>query len=236
MSSEESIDILLKATRLWKTYGENPTEKQYRDVVSLITLAIKKADEPLAIAHSMLAQIHFDMENYEAAWGAAEQTTLIDPDDFKSQLIKVFVSYAYASDAAESASAQRGGMLSAITSLFQARGYKDGYTAGKRLADALTGGMSAGKLKKLFNEELVKLIATFERKCAKGCLASEFLEFASRLTKLADGIYQTPKLVETHKNLYRLVAEAPIEKVECESEEERQNVEMAKLIAEGRTA
>lgn len=67
MSLEESLTIAEKALKLWEKVGENPTEREYYDFVSLVRLAIQRAGEPVAALHLMLAQVHFDVDNFEAA-------------------------------------------------------------------------------------------------------------------------------------------------------------------------
>ena len=235
MANQESIDILLKAVDLWKKAADNPTEKQYRDTVSLIQLAIKKSSEPLSIGHSMLAQIHFDMDNFGAAWDASEQGLILDPHDYKSQLIRVIIAFAYANEAQGHAQEQRGGLFGVIGGVFRSKGFTENYRAGQKLGEALASGIAPNRLKKLFNEELKKLLAVFQYMCTNGCQASDFLEFASRLTKLADGIYENSKLLDSRVNIYDLIANAPTERIECETEDEQQLVETTQLIAEGRT-
>ena len=81
MSFEESMDTMRRALMLWKKAGDNPSERQYYDFVSLATLAISKAGEPVPGFHSILTQVHFDMDNFPAAWQEAEKTLAIDKDD-----------------------------------------------------------------------------------------------------------------------------------------------------------
>lgn len=197
MPSEQSIDLLMKALNLWQSAGENPTEKQYRDTISLIALAIKKEPEPFPIAHSMQAQIHFDMDNFDAAWNAAENTLSLDPYDYKAQLIKVYVAFAYTWGAIENAEAQ-GSVLSAVGGLIRNRG---GYQAGHRFGSAVAAKKEVKNLKKVANVEFSNLITLYGYMTENATLASTFIDFSQKLLKLADGIYESPRILENDINI-----------------------------------
>ena len=232
MPSEQTIDILMKALDIWQAAGENPTERQYLDTISLISLAIKKEPEPIPFAHSMQAQIHFDVDNYDAAWDAAENTLSLDPYDYKAQLIKVYIAFAYTVEAMEDIENQ-GGIFSTVGGLFRSRG---GYQAGHQLGSAIANRSNAKNLKKIFNVEFLNLIKIYDHMANNGYAASDFTDFSNKLIKLADGIYESPRVLEDEINIFALVAESPIDNLDFETDDEREQLETIQLIAEGRMA
>jgi hypothetical protein len=133
MPSEESIEIMRKAMKLWSAAADNPTEKQYRDTVSLVNLSIKKAGEPFSFAHSILARIHFDVQNYQDAWDSAESALALDSYDYHAQLIKVYLSFQLTAEAIEDAKQKRSGGWTAIGDIFKSKGMGDSYRVGEKL-------------------------------------------------------------------------------------------------------
>lgn len=234
MPTQESIDIMRKAMNLWSAAADNPTEKQYRDTVSLIQLAIKKAGEPVPLAHSVLARIHFDVENYEAAWEAAEATLALDEYDYHAQLIKVYLMYHLTVQAVEEAHEKRSGGWGAIGEIFRSKGIGDSFRAGEKLGAALTSGMGVGKMKRGLTEGVEKLVVIFQSMWQDGSDASEVVKFGNRLIKLADGMSETPGMLDRDINLYQVVADLQPDNLNYETEEERENVDTLRLIAEGR--
>lgn len=255
MTSEQSFDIVFEAMDLWKTAGENPTEKQYQDVVSLITLAIKKESGPFPIAHSLIAKIHFDMGNFVAAWDAATNTLLLDPNDLYAQFIKMYVALGYTWEAMDTTETQ-GIMLNAFGKSVR---FRSGYGTGNKFGSAVTQvrsivarlfdvhgvGYKLGNpvfdrnnvenLKKITNTEFARLIAIYQHLANNGINASEFIPFSRGLIDLADSIYENPyKVIEEDVNIYKLVAHTPIEKLDFETEEEKEQLETIQLIAKGK--
>ena len=239
MPSEESIKILQRAIALWKKAGDNPSEREYRDFISLIQLAIQKAGEPLSIAHSMLAQVHFDVDNFPAAWEEADRTLALDPDDFKCQSIKTLISFAVYWQIEEDSQEKRKGFWGAVGDLVGAtkqgvRGTFAAGRAGKRIGEALTSGLGPAPAKKKAFEELGKLINVFNRNCSNGITAYHFVDYSRKLIKLADGLLESGLRLDRSMNLYAIVASVPLGNITCESNEEREQVETVRLVAEGR--
>ena len=237
MSFEESIDLLQDALKMWATAGENPNERQYLDFVSLVNLAIKKADEPFAIGHSMLAQVHFDMDNFEGAWHEAEIALSIDPNDFKSQLLKAIISFAIYAEVVDQSRANRSGLFGAVRDLTKARGISgmsSSFQAGHKIGTALGSIFAPGQASKRFHEEYEKLASIYRKLCSTGIAAYDFIDFSPRLIKLMDGINESRLKIDRSLNLYSLVAQAQTDHIIYDNEDHKEQIKNIKRIAEGR--
>jgi hypothetical protein len=239
MSFEESLDIMRQALNLWKKAGDHPSERQYLDFVSLAQLAINRAGQPVSGYHSILAQAHFDFFNLPAAWDEAEKTLAIDENDFKAQLIKVFIAFALYGKTAEDTQSKKQGIWGAFNDVINAskqgvRGTAAAGRAGGKLGDALASLFAPGQAKKSLLQELERLIKVFERLCQQGIEASDFVEFSQRLIKLNDGMKEFGISLSSGMTMYDVVANAPIVNVIYESDEQRQSVRTIQLIAHGR--
>lgn len=239
MSFEESLDIMRQALTLWQKAGDNPSEREYYDFVSLAQLAIQRAGEPVSAYHSILAQVHFDVDNFSAAWEEAEKTLEIDDNDFKAQLIKVFIAFGLYADIQEDTQRKKQGIWGAVKDVVSAskqgvRGTLAAGRAGARIGDALGSAFAPGQAKKSLLQEVERLIGIFEWLCSNEITAGEFVEFSQRLIKLGDGMKENRIVLGQGRTLYGAVANAPIDKVSYESDEQKQNVRTTQLIAQGR--
>lgn len=239
MSFEESLDIMRQALNLWKKAGDNPSERQYYDFVSLAQLAIKRAGEPVSGYHSILAQVHFDVDNFPAAWEEAEKTLAIDENDFKAQLIKVFIAFGLYGEVQEDTQRKKQGIWGAVKDVVSAskqgvRGTLAAGRAGARIGDALGSAFAPGQAKKSLLQEIERLIGIFDQLCRSEIAAGDFIEFSQRLIKLGDGLREYGITIGQGRTLYGIVANVPISNVAYESEEQRQSVRTTQLIAQGR--
>lgn len=235
MSLDEVRDIMQRAMTLWKKVGDNPSEREYYDFVSLVKLAISKADEPIGFLHSVLAQVHFDVDNFADAWQEAENALALDSDDFKAQHIKTIIAYAIYADATEESNSKKMGFMDTLTTIMSIpKGYQQGHEAGKRIGEAIGSKQYANQAQKKFFEELKNSVEQFRRICSQGIEASDFINFSRRLIKMGDGISETGIKLDDSLNLYRLVANIPIENISYETDEEKNEIETTKLIAQGR--
>lgn len=235
MTFEESMDIMRRALTLWQQAGDNPSERQYYDFVSLVTVAINKAGEPVAGFHSILAAVHFDMNNFPAAWQEAEKTLTIDADDFKAQHIKSMIAFAMYAESMEQAQSKKMGFMDTIGAFANmTKGYRQGQEAGRKIGEALGSKRNAKQTKTLFVQEMANLAALFKRICNQGIGASDFIEFSRRLIKMADGLSEFGIPLEGDMNLYALVANVSMSKISCETDKEKDSVQTTQLIAQGR--
>lgn len=239
MSFEESLDIMRQALNLWQKAGDNPSERQYNDFVSLAQLAIKRAGEPVSGYHSILAQVHFDVDNYPAAWEEAEKTLAIDENDFKAQLIKVFIAFGLYGEIQEDTRRKKQGIWGAFKDVVSAskqgvQGTLAAGRAGARIGDALGNAFAPGQAKKSLLQETERLIGIFNRLCKSELAAGDFIEFSQRLIKLGDGMKEYGIALGQGQMLYGVVASAPINNMSYESNEQRQSVRTTQLIAQGR--
>lgn len=239
MSFEESLEIMQEALVLWQKAGENPSEREYYDFVSLAQLAINRAGEPVAAYHSILAQVHFDVDNFPDAWEEAEKTLSIDRDDFKAQLIKVFIAFGFYHEILENTQRKKQGIWGAMKEVVSAsrQGVSGTMAAGKaggKIGDALGSLSAPGQAKKSLLKEVDYLIDIFERICKKSLPASQFIEFSRRLVKLSDGLNESGIVLNKGVNLYALVAKAPIDNLVYENDDEKNLVKTTRHIAEGR--
>lgn len=241
MSFEESIDIMRQALTLWQKAGQNPTERQYNDFVSLTQLAIKRAGEPVAGYHSILAQVHFDVDNFPAAWEEADKTLAIDENDFKAQLIKTYIAFGLYGEIQEDAQRKKRGIWGGVQDVINAsrqgvRGTRAAGQAGARIGDALGSAFAPGQAKKSLLREVDALIAIYERRCMTEIECDDYVDFSEKLIGLADGLREYGITLNRGANLYDVVARAPITNVICESDEQRQEVRTTQFIAQGRTS
>lgn len=239
MSLEESLAIAEKALKLWEKVGENPTEREYYDFVSLVQLAIKRAAEPVAGLHLLLAQVHFDVDNFEAAWNEAEKTLSIDENDFEAQLIKVFVAFGLYAEILADTQVKKRGIWGAAKDVVNAsrQGVRGTFAAGRagaRIGDALGSAFAPGRAKKQFLQEADRLIEIFQRLCEWGITADRFTEFSQRLIKLGDGLDKHGIVLNKSVSLYAVVANVPGESISYETADDRDNVQTIQLIAQGR--
>jgi len=147
-------------------------------------------------------------------------------------VIRVYIAFAYTWDAIEVAESH-GGLLGGIGKLIQARG---GYQAGEEFGSGVAHRKNAKNLKQVANSEFSQLISLYQHMSKNGSTASDFIDFSQKLITLADGIYSNPKILENNINIYALVANSPINKLDFETDEEKEQIEMIQLIAEGRTS
>ena len=235
MSLDEVQDIMQRAMALWKEAGENPSEHQYYDFVSLVKLAINKADEPIGFLHSVLAQVHFDVNNFADAWQEAENALSLDGDDFKAQLIKTIISYAIYADATEESQNKKMGFMDTLSVIISIpKGYQQGQAAGRKLGEAMGSKQYAKQAQATFFQELKNSVDQFKRICSQGIEASDFIGFSRRLMKLGDGISETGIKLDHSLNLYALVANIPTDNISFETDEEKNNIKTTQLIAQGR--
>ncbi len=237
MSFEESMEIMQRAVKLWQQVDQEPSEQQYHDFVSLVSLAINKAGEPVAIYHSILSQVHFDVGNYPDAWQEAEKTLAIADDDFKAQCIKSIIAYAFYSDAMEESQNKKLGLMDTLGVLSNmTQGYRKGEEAGRKIGEAIGSKKNAAQAKTLFAQEMKNLVTVYKKVCANGIDAEDFLDYSQRLIKMADGLGKSGISLEGEMNLYALVANTPTDQIVCETDEEKENIKTAQLIAQGRMA
>lgn len=235
MTFEESMDIMRRALTLWQQAGDNPSERQYYDFVSLVKVAIGKAGEPVAGFHSILAAVHFDMNNFPAAWEEAEKTLTIDADDFKAQWIKSMIAFAIYAESMDQAQSKKMGFMDTIGALVNmTKGYRQGQETGRKIGEAIGSKRNANQAKTLFVQEIANLATLFKRICSQGIEASNFIESSRRLIKMADGLSEFGIPLEGDMNLYALVANISISKIAYETDEEKDEVQTTQLIAQGR--
>jgi len=228
-----------QALILWQKAGDNPSERQYYDFVSLAQLAIKQAGEPVSYYHSVLAQVHFDVDNFPAAWEEAEKTLAIDENDFKAQLIKVFIAFGLYSEIQENTQKKKQSFWGSVKDVVSAskqgvRGTLAAGRAGARIGDALGSVFAPGQAKKSFLQEVERLVGIFDRLCKNEIAAEDFIEFSQRLIKLGDGLNKHGITLGQGRTLYGIVANASINNVVYKSDEQRQSVRTTQLISQGR--
>lgn len=235
MSINEAIDITRRAMTLWKNAGENPSEQAYYDFVSLMQIAIEKAGEPTAFLHSILAQVHFDMNNFPASWEEADKTLAIDIDDFAAQHIKTIITYSLYADSLEVAQNKSMGFWDTLSTIGNIRnGYRQGQESGRKIGESIGSKRQANRAKDMLYEEVRNLVELYKRICTQGIAAAEFINYSRILLKLGDGLSETDLNFKESMNFYLLVANIPIDQITFNSDEERDNVQTMQLIAQGR--
>ena len=89
MVSNEAWDILEQANQFLER--DNLSEKDCRNAISFILMAIEKAKEPFPEAHSFLVQVAVQLRDFELAAKHADIALQYLPYDFNSQFVKVTV-------------------------------------------------------------------------------------------------------------------------------------------------
>ncbi len=235
MSFDEVMDIMQRAIAQWKEAGENPSERQYYDFVSLVKLAINKADEPIGLLHSVLAQVHFDVDNFTDAWQEAENALSLDHDDFKAQHIKTIIAYAIYVDATEESQSKEMGFMDTLSAIISfPKGYQQGRETGRRIGEAIGSKQYAKQAQETFFQELKNSVDQFKRICSQGIEANDFIGFSRRLIKMGDGLSETGIKLDENLNLYALVANIPEGNISFKTDEEKNNIKTIQLIAQGR--
>ena len=235
MSVEEANKVALRAIRLWQRVQDNPTERDYNDFVSLMQLAIKQAGQPVAPYHAILAQCHFDVNNFAAAWQEAGIALSLDADDYKSQYIRALIAYANYVELADQAKEKDLGVMGTLGQFRNiGGGYKRGYQAGYTIGDMIGTKRSRDQALKLFGTELAKMLDIFRRITRQGMPSNEFEAILRDLLRFADGIAAAQIKLTKEYDVYALVANAPVDNIEIEDDEQAEEIETIKLIAQAR--
>jgi len=232
--TDESIDLFTQAIDIMKVAGDNPTERQYRDALSLMSLAAQKAGEPFPLVHLAMAQTYYDMGDLDGAWNAATNTLQHQQDNFEAQLIKVCV----AADTVQIVDKDDGGTAGSAWRLIRAMfsgSSRSSYHAGKEFGERAVGGAVAKQTQTRFKNEVLTLLRIFERLCANGLSSDLFLKYAHDLIGVADAINKHGIPFRSEVNVYAVISRVPVDKLTYADEQQRQEVVKFQRIAEGRS-
>lgn len=235
MSFDEVMDIIRRAEALWKEAGDDPSEQQYYDCVSLLKLAINKADEPIGYLHSILAQVHFEVNNYPAAWQEAENALSLDCDDFVSQFIMTVIAFSIYADAREESQNKSMGFMDTLNAIISIpKGYQQGQEAGRKIGASIGSKQYEKQAQETFMKELENSVNLFKRICNQGIDGYNFIDFSNKLMKMGDGLAKNGVNLDENLNLYSLVANIPIDNVSFKTDDEKNNIQTIQMIANGR--
>lgn len=235
MPSDEAIELFTQAINIMKTAGDHPTERQYRDALSLMSLAAQKAGEPFPLIHMAMAQAYYDMGDLDNAWNAATRALEQDPENFDAQLVKVCI----AADTVQIVDSSDGGAVGSGWRLLRAMfsgSSRTSYQAGKEFGEKAVGGTIAKQSQLRFKNEVLSLLRIFETLCTSGFGADLFLKYANDLIGVADAINKHGIPFRSEVNVYAAIARVSVDKLTYTNDQQRQEVVKVRRIAEGRSA
>jgi len=234
MPSNESMELFKQSIEIMKRAGNNPTERHYRDALSLMSLAAQKAGEPFPLVYMAMAQTYYDMGDLENAWNAANKTLQQDQDNFDAQLVKVFV----AADTVAITDNNVGGTIGSAWRLVRAMfsgSSRGSYQAGREFGERVTAGTVARQSQLRFKNEVITLIGIFERLCAARLDADLYLKYGHDLMSVADAINKHGIPFRSEINVYAVIAHIPTVNINYMDNQQWEEVLNIRRIAEGRT-
>jgi tetratricopeptide (TPR) repeat protein len=102
------------------------------------------------------------------------------------------------------------------------------------LIGGLVGTLSKMSKQQKLNNELVRYVSIYDELCAEGMPADEFVYRSKALISVADALNDIGNPAVKKVNIYGHVANARIDNLSYESEEEREAVKTVQRLAEGR--
>lgn len=226
--NEEAIDLFLQAVEILEKYGDDVNDQQSRNIISLLSLAIKKAGKPFPRAHALLSLIYYMAGDKSSAKQQANAALSTNPDEFRAQLTKVFLSL-------------DGIRVLEVNGWLLPRGIGAFYIFEFiwKLFVGLFHGTSTTTTQLLFKNEVNKLTHIYQRLCNTEILAAEYYYFSDRLLFLADIIDQNRvPMPGGRPNLYAVITSASLNNLvfdEDDNKIELQNeIRQLRQLAQGR--
>jgi hypothetical protein len=212
-----------EAWNLWERAAfhleqENTTEQHYRDAVSLLSLAIKKAKSPFPDAHSLLVNVAVQLQDFDLAAQHADITLKYFPNHFMAQFAKVIVA------------GQK-------IKLFNLRGFAnqpDGFLTNILAVAAV---VDTSHSQKVFTKEMQRLLRIFENLVSSRISCEDYVYMTSLILELANSLSSNHKMKNPFGHLqnemYRAVGNVNIANLPYQYEEYRAEAQRLCLIAQG---
>jgi hypothetical protein len=223
--STEARELFEQALTEWdNTKESNQDEKLRRDIASLLSTAIQKADAPFPRAHSLLSIFLCDLGQEREAAIEAELALNEDPNEFRAQLVKIDIAW-------------KGTKIKKLgigDFLQQEKSFEAAL-----LASAMKGvfsvlaAASAIATQAVLNTEFDRLVKIFRYICSTNTDAEEFSFMAQRLIDIGDMLIKIP--MSTRPNLYLEVVNAPIDLLQYSDDKQAAFIKKLVAIANGRS-
>jgi hypothetical protein len=194
MPSESAKSAFLQAVEIMETV-ENLDERQLRDVVSLLKVAVRDAGIPFPLAEALLGMTYISLGDTNSAKKYANMALEHNPLELRAQLVKVDISM-------QNLQVMEGNAVSLLPSGI---GAKYLFAAIFRMVRALFVGGAVANTQVRFRGEVAKLIEIFQELFAQEQPAEDFLFFASRFIAIAD-VLQSNNVLEPARQLSLAVA------------------------------
>lgn len=228
-NEDKALEYFFQAISILEDAEGELTNTQRRDVISLLSLAVKYADNVFPRANSLLAMIHYENQDTKAAKKFAQLALEQDEDEFRAQFVQVQLAIDDVQVLTGSASSllpQGIGAKHILGSLFRAG--KAAVTAGQ---------VTATQVK--FKNEVAKLVDIFNRTCTyEGFPVTEFIYYSEQLMSLMDFVLENQIPMPGGKpNVYAMITQASTTQFEYDEEyknEQLSAVNQIQRLAEGR--
>lgn len=234
MTLDEAVSIATKALNAWRAQGDDHTRSQYLNFISLMNMAIKKAGEPVSYFHTLLAEMHYDMENLEEAWGEANKSLAIDPLAFSAQIVKTYIAadlYEYSRNEAQEKKMGFSETISVISKM--TKGFNQGREAGSRIGETIASKRVLAQNRKMFEEELASLLKVYRAQYEDEIEGYQFLQFSQQMVSFADVLVEHNLESDDIATMYKLVAEFPLDAVSFADDQELDEAGTLQLAAQG---
>jgi len=203
--SQEALDVFERAkNKLFKAgEGGDVDNSVIQDVMSLVALAINKANAPFPRAHSVLSILLEQVGNEKEALKHANIALQQDPNEFRAQFVKIDVSMKgvrirklgvgdFIDNDRDIASAIVGSVFKGLFSLGSA-------------AHAATTQMN-------FKTEILALVEIFNNLCQTSIDANEYIYMSDMLISLGDVLKDAP-MPGGKPNLYQEIVNIPLDRI-----------------------
>ena len=235
MTLDEAVSIATKALNTWRAQGNDHTRMQYLNFVSLMNVAIKKADEPVAYFHTLLAEMHYDMENLEEAWLEANKSLSIDPLAFSAQIVKTYIATDLFEYSRNNAQEKKMGFSETINVFSKmTKGFNQGREAGTRIGETIASKRQLVQNRKTFEDELSNLLKVYRAQYEDEIEGYQFMQFSQHMVNLADVLVEHNLGSDEIASMYKLVAEFPLDTVSFTDDQELDEARTLQLAAQGR--
>jgi len=231
MSKEEALEFFYQGIEILENAGENLSDRDRRDAISMLSLATQKVDNVFPRAHSLLSMLYYEHEDAKSADRHASTALEQDEDEFRAQFVKMQI-------AADNVQVLSGNVAGSIMPRGIGAKHLFGsvFRAGK--AAVASGQVTATQMK--FKNEVNKLIEIFQRICSyEEVPAMEFTYCAGQLMSLADFIVEHNMPMPGGKpNIFSVIANSSTANLAYDEEygeQERNEVNRVKRLAEGRS-